>query len=106
MQYLVAQEIFSEEEAEQNRATYLAGIFRSVRFGTADAHGSANALQLNYLLAAGGIEFDKKKGEFTLHEKKFDPAVAALARELLEIEGTGDYNRAGELLKKYGTLDA
>ncbi len=106
MQYLVKQEIFSDDEAEENRATYLAGIFRSIRFGTADAHGSANALQLNYLLAAGGIEFDRKKGEFTLHAKKFDPAVTALAKELLEIEGNGDYNRAGELLKKYGALDA
>jgi len=105
MQYLVAQEIFSEEEAEQNRATYLAGIFRSVRFGTEDAHGRANALQLNYLLSAGGIEFDRKKGEFSVHPKKFDPAITSLAKELLEIEGTGDYARAGELLKTHGELD-
>jgi len=104
MQYLVAQEIFSEEEAEQNRATYLAGIFRSVRFGTEDAHGRANALQLNYLLSAGGIEFDRKKGEFSVHPKKFDPAITSLAKELLEIEGTGDYARAGELLKTHGEL--
>jgi len=105
MQYLVAQEIFSEEEVEQNRATYLAGIFRSVRFGTEDAHGRANALQLNYLLSAGGIEFDRKKGEFSVHPKKFDPAITSLAKELLEIEGTGDYARAGELLKTHGELD-
>ncbi len=105
MQYLVAQEIFSEEEAEENRATYLAGMFRSVRFGTEDAHGRANALQLNYLLGAGGIEFDRKKGEFSVHQKKFDPAIAGLAKLLLEIEGTGDYARAGELLKKNGELD-
>ena len=105
MQYLVAQEIFSEEEVEQNRATYLAGIFRSVRFGTEDAHGRANALQLNYLLSAGGIEFDRKKGEFSVHPKKFDPAITSLAKELLEIEGTGDYARASELLKTHGELD-
>jgi len=104
MQYLVAQEIFSEEEAESNRATYLAGIFRSVRFGTADAHGRGNALQLNYLLGAGGIELDAKKGEFSLNSRKFDAAIASLAKELLEIEGTGDYDRAGELLKKNGEL--
>ncbi len=105
MRYLVAQEIFSDDEAEENRATYLAGIFRSVRFGTEDAHGRANALQLNYLLGAGGIELDRKKGEFSIDAKKFDPAITALAKELLEIEGTGDYARAGALLKKNGDLD-
>lgn len=105
MQYLVAQEIFTDEEAQENRATYLASIFRSVRFGTEDAHGRANAVQLNYLLAAGGIEFDRKKGEFSVHPRKFDPAVAGLAKELLEIEGTGDYARAGEMLRKHGDLD-
>jgi len=104
MQYLVAQEIFSDEEAEENRATYLAGMFRSVRFGTEDAHGRASALQLNYLLGAGGIEFDRKKGEFSVHPRKFEPAITSLAKELLEIEGTGDYARAGELLKKHGEL--
>ena len=105
MQYLVAKEIFTEEEAEENRATYLAGIFRSVRFGTEDAHGRANALQLSYMLGAGGIEFDRKKGEFSVNPRKLDPAIAALAKELLEIEGTGDYARAGELLKAHGDLD-
>ena len=101
----IQQEIFSDDEAEENRATYLAGILRSIRFGTEDAHGRANALQLNYLLSTGGIELDRKKGEFSIDAKKFDPAITALAKELLEIEGTGDYARAGALLKKNGDLD-
>jgi len=104
MRYLVAHEIFSDDEAAENRATYLAGLFRSVRFGTGDAHGQANAIQLNYLLTAGAIELDLKRGEFSINIKKFDPAITALAKELLEIEGNGDYARAGELIKKYGTL--
>ena len=105
MQHLVKEEIFAKEEAEENRATYLASIFRSVRFGTEDAHGRANAVQLGYLLKEGGIEFDRKKGEFSVNPRKLDPAIAALAKELLEIEGTGDYARAGELLKAHGDLD-
>ena len=105
MQHLVKEEIFAKEEAEENRATYLASIFRSVRFGTEDAHGRANAVQLGYLLKEGGIEFDRKKGEFSVHPKKFEPAIGKLAKELLEIEGTGDYARAGELIQKYGDLD-
>lgn len=105
MQYLVTQEIFTDEEAEENRTTYLASIFRSVRFGTEDAHGRANAIQLNHLLAEGGIDFDRKKGEFSLHARKFDAAISDLAKTLLEIEATGDYDRAGALIKKLGTLD-
>ncbi len=105
MQHLVKEEIFAKEEAEENRATYLASIFRSVRFGTEDAHGRANAVQLGYLLKEGGIELDRKKGEFSVHPKKFEPAIGKLAKELLEIEGTGDYARAGELIQKYGDLD-
>jgi len=105
MQYLVTQEIFTEEEAEENRATWLASIFRSVRFGTEDAHGRANAIQLNHLLAEDGIEFDRKKGEFSIKPRKFDAAIASLAKTLLEIEATGDYDRAGALIKKLGTLD-
>jgi len=105
MQYLVAQEIFTDEEAQENRATYLASIFRSVRFGTEDAHGRANAVQLNHLLAEEGIEFDRKKGEFSVHPRKFDAAIAGLAKRLLEIEATGDYGGAGDLMEKHGRLD-
>ncbi len=105
LQYLRQQEIFTDEEVEENYATYLAGIFRSIRFGAEEAHGQGTAVQLNYLLREGGIEHDPKKGEFTVHPRKFEPALAKLARELLEIEGTGDYARAGALLENFGRID-
>ena len=57
-------------------------------------------------MGAGGIEIDRKKGEISIDARKFDPAITALAKELLEIEGTGDYARAGALLKKNGELDS
>lgn len=104
--YLRAQGVFTDAEAEENDATYLAGILRSVRFGTQEAHGRGTAVQLNFLLREGGVQLDAKKGECSLNPKKFDAALARLARELLEIEGTGDYERAGRLLSKDGELDA
>ena len=104
--YLKAQGVFTDAEAEENDATYLAGLLRSVRFGTQEAHGRGTAVQLNFLLRQGGVQFDAKRGEYSLNPKKFDAALAALARELLEIEGTGDYERAGRLLSKDGELDA
>ena len=104
--YLKAQGVFTDAEVEENDATYLAGLLRSVRFGTQEAHGRGTAVQLNFLLRTGGVQLDAKKGEYSLNPKKFDAALAALARELLEIEGTGDYERAGRLLSKDGELDA
>jgi len=106
MQYLKAREIFTEEEAQENYVTYLAGIFRSIRFGAEEAHGQGTAVQLNFLMKEGGIERDAKRGEYSIHPRKFEPAVARLAKELLEIEGTGDYARAGRLLEQFGRLDA
>jgi hypothetical protein len=105
MQYLKRHEIFTEEEAEENYATYLAGLFRSVRFGAEEAHGQGTAVQLNYLIREGGVEHDARKGEFSVHPRRFEAAIAMLARELLEIEGTGDYDRAGTLLSGFGRLD-
>jgi hypothetical protein len=106
VQYLKREEILTSEEAEENYATYLAGIFRSIRFGAEEAHGQGTAVQLNFLMREGGIRYDGKKGIFSVHSRKFEPAVAMLARELLEIEGTGDYERAGDLLSTYGVLSA
>jgi hypothetical protein len=105
MQYLKAHEIFSDDETDESYATYLAGILRSIRFGADEAHGQGNAVQLNFLLKEGGIERDVKRGEFSVHPKKFEPAVTKLAKELLEIEGTGDYDRAGALVQHFGRLD-
>ena len=104
--YLKAQGVFTDAETEENDATYLAGLLRSVRFGTQEAHGRGTAVQLNFLRREGGVQFDAKKGEFALNPKKFGAALARLAQELLEIEGTGDYERAGRLLAQDGELDA
>lgn len=104
--YLRDQGVFTDEELQENNATYLAGLFRSVRFGVEEAHGKGNAVQLNYLMKEGGLEFDSRKGEFSIPPKRFEAALTKLAKELLEIEGTGDYDRAGRLLSQFGTLDA
>jgi len=97
-------EVFADEEVEECRVTWLASLFRSVRFGTEEAHGRANAVQIGFLMQEQALVLDPKKGGFSLHPKKFEPALAALAKELLEIEGSGDYDRAGRLLDRFGTL--
>jgi hypothetical protein len=103
--YLRDQEVFAEEEVQECYATYVAGILRSVRFGAGETHGLSGAVQLNFLVREGGVLLDAKKGEFSLSPRRFEPALRKLGRELLEIEGTGDYDRAGRLLAEFGRLD-
>jgi hypothetical protein len=77
--------------------TFLASAFRSIRFGTGDAHGKGQALQLNRLLDAGGFRV-APDGTFSVDPGKIAAAVTELTHDLLTIEGHGAYARAKALL--------
>ncbi len=81
-------------------ASYLAGMFRSIRFGIGSAHGGGIAIQLNYHLQQGGFHIGSD-GYFYLDEETLKTSVRSLAEELLTIELTGDYNRAQTLIDTY-----
>lgn len=100
---MISKGVISEEKRLSMYATFLAGLFRSVRFGAADAHGIANAIELNWMLERGGIGVDDS-GHWSVDEEKFKPALRDLCAELLTVQYTGDYERAGALIDKYGTL--
>ncbi len=87
-------------------ASYVAGIFRTVRFGVAEAHGRAEMMEFNYLSEQGAITRDPKTGRYIIDYTKMPGAVASLAKELLEIEATGDRNRAEQWFQKYGVMPA
>ncbi len=83
--------------------TYVAGLFRSLRFGAEEAHGQANLVQLNWLLEHGAIT----KNEDGTHAVDFDvfmDVAEKLATKVLTIEIEGDYDAAGELLDTYGKM--
>jgi len=84
--------------------SYVAGLMRSIRFGAAEAHGKANALQLTFLEQEGAVQFDEMAGRFRADEAKFPAAIEKLARALLVIEGEGDYAAAKAFLAKYGKV--
>jgi hypothetical protein len=90
---------------EEYYASYVAGIFRTVRFGTGEAHGRAEMMELNYLTEQGAISRDAG-GRYAIDYPKLRPALAALTRELLEIEATGDRARAEAWFKRYDTMPA
>jgi hypothetical protein len=85
-------------------STFLAGIFRSVRFGISEAHGSGNAIIFNFLLEKGGYLFDQSSEKVMVNFDKIYPTVEELATLLLTIEAEGDYQAAQELLQKYAIL--
>lgn len=88
--------IIPEEKRENHYVTFVASIFRSVRFGAASAHGKANMLQWNSLVESGAIE--ATDGGYRVRLDRVPNAVRSLARQLLIIEGDGDYAAARALL--------
>ncbi|MEW6365665.1 MAG: peptidase [Acidobacteriota bacterium] len=91
----------------QERAVYVsfvASVFRSIRFGVAEAHGLANIIQLNFFINEGGLTFDKVSGTWQIDTEKMKTAVARLAEELLRVQYKGDYTGAAKLVADYGKV--
>jgi hypothetical protein len=84
--------------------SYVAGIFRSVRFGVAEAHGRAEMMEFNYLAARGVLLRDPASGRYGIDLDGMPGAVADLARELLQQEATGDRARAEAWFARYGAM--
>lgn len=85
----------------QHMVSYLASLFRTMRFGTGDGHGKAALVSLNFFLEKGAITFNQESRHYAVNFDLFDDAVASLANELLMIEALGDYDRAKALEAQY-----
>ena len=84
-------------------ATFLAGLFRSVRFGVHEAHGRANAIQFNYLMEKGALA-KGKDGRYAFDAARMPEAVRSLAHDILMLEATGDYAGSKAFIARYGEL--
>ena len=84
--------------------TFLASIFRSVRFGAADAHGKANMVRFNYFQNMGAFS-KNENGQYSVNEDKFKEAINSLSKDILVLQGEGDYEGTGKLLDEQGTID-
>ena len=82
-------------------ATYLAGLFRSARFGVHEAHGRGVVSQFNYLLEKGALAVDAD-GRFRVVEERFLPAITDLLRDYLMLQARGDYAGTAAFLDRYG----
>ena len=97
---------FPQAKMAECYVSELAGIFRTVRFGVAEAHGRAEIMEFNFLFERGAITFDTATGRYAVDLKAMPPAIAALAKELLEQEATGDRARVDAWFAKYGAMPA
>jgi hypothetical protein len=82
-------------------ATYLAGLFRSARFGVHEAHGRGVVSQFTYLLEKGALAVDAD-GRFRVVEERFLPAITDLLRDYLMLQARGDYAGTAAFLDRYG----
>lgn len=105
LQWLVDHGALPKERLQEYYASYVAGIFRTVRFGTAEAHGRAEMMEFNYLAEHGAITRDGQ-GLYGIDYAKIPGALASLTKELLEIEATGDRARAEGWFARYDKMPA
>jgi hypothetical protein len=104
--WLIDHGVLPKERRNITYTSYVAGIFRTVRFGVAEAHGAGEIMQFNYYVEQGAITRDAATGLYVIDFEKMPVAIASLAKELLEQEATGDRARTDGWFKKYGGMPA
>ena len=86
--------------------TFMAGIFRSIRFGASSAHGKANMVRFNYLMDEGAFARDAGTGTYRVDYERMESAMTGLSRLLLTLQGDGDYDGAAKLTNSKGIIAA
>ena len=89
---------------EDNFVSFLASIFRSVRFGAASAHGRANIAAFNFLQQRGAFSRDSASGRYRVDFARMQEATNALAQTILTLQGNGDYEGVGKFQSDFGTI--
>lgn len=93
-----------ETDLMDNYVTYMADIFRSVRFGISNDQGVANMIRFYYFEEKGAFTRNKKLGTYTIDFEKMQDAMLQLAEEILVIQGNGDYEKAKKMIEEKGYI--
>jgi len=104
--YMMDKGLLPAAEKKQIRATYVAGLFRAMRFGVGEAHGKGAAMQYRFIREKGGIQWDAEAKRFRVDEAKIDAAIRDLVGAIVRLQGNGDYAGTKAFLDKYAVLDA
>ncbi|MFK7810092.1 MAG: Zn-dependent hydrolase, partial [Saprospiraceae bacterium] len=92
-----------EEDLKDNMVTFMAGIFRSVRFGASSAHGKANMIRFNFFKEKGAFERGAN-GTYKVNFKKMEAAMEDLSSVILTLQGDGDYDGVAKLVSEMGLI--
>jgi hypothetical protein len=84
--------------------TFMASVFRSIRFGASEAHGKANMVRFNFFVENGAFVRDAESGKYRVDFDQMNNAMEALSRKLLILQGDGDYEGAVELTATKGVI--
>nr|WP_091982526.1 Zn-dependent hydrolase [Pseudoalteromonas denitrificans] len=95
--------VLTEGKLKDYYTTFLAGIFRSVRFGASSAHGKANMIRFNYFEAKGAFNRDNN-GLYSVNMEKMRDAMSSLSTLILTLQGNGDYKGVGKLFSESGVI--
>jgi hypothetical protein len=102
LKWLIDHGVLSKDRLDEYYASYVAGIFRTVRFGTGEAHGRAQMMEFNFLSEQRAIL--QEGARYRIDQAKMPAAIEQLATELLEQEATGDRVRTEAWFKKYDQM--
>jgi len=80
--------------------TFMAGVFRSVRFGASSAHGKANMIRFNFFKEYGAFERSEADGTYRVDFDKLEEAMTALSEKILTLQGDGDYDGVAQLVSE------
>lgn len=94
---------FTETDLMDNYVTFMAGIFRSVRFGASSAHGMANMMRFQYFLEKDAFTRNDD-GTYSVDFEKMKAASNELTEKILVIQGNGDYEAAKSWIETNGKI--
>jgi hypothetical protein len=102
--YLIGEGFYENRLERETAATFLAGFFRSVRFGAESAHGRANMIAFNYLKEKGAYRRDESTGRWSVDFERAKGAVRELSSKILMLQALGDYGGSKEFIEQYGVM--
>jgi hypothetical protein len=91
-------------ELMDNYVTFMASIFRSIRFGSASAHGRANLIRFNYFQEQGAFARNDETGTYRINADQLEQAMNDLSEKILRLQGDGDYEATAQFVEQYGQM--
>lgn len=93
-----------DNRVEDNYVTFIAGIFRSIRFGTSSAHARANLARFNFFQELGAFTRDSASATYRVDPARMREAMNALSERILTLQGNGDYEGVAAFMEQYGKM--